>query len=70
MEITINIRKKQTAANILKDVVLKAIYDSLKDPLSQNVIYILKSSKPEFQTKKGLCKKVLQDLRKEKDFDK
>ncbi|CAL4149071.1 unnamed protein product, partial [Meganyctiphanes norvegica] len=62
--------KEKTAANILIDFLLKAIYASLNDPLSRNITNILKSAHPEFQSKKDLCKKVMQDLRNEGSFDK
>ncbi|CAL4101843.1 unnamed protein product [Meganyctiphanes norvegica] len=63
-------QKEIMAANILKDILLPSILDSMKDCLSENITFILMSSNKEFQTKPELTKKVLMDLRKENIFDK
>ncbi|CAL4098694.1 unnamed protein product, partial [Meganyctiphanes norvegica] len=57
-------QKEIIAAKNLKDLLLPAILDSVKDRLSEDITYNLTSSNKEFQTKSELNIKILLDLRK------
>ncbi|CAL4083866.1 unnamed protein product [Meganyctiphanes norvegica] len=64
-----NVDLETKVSNILKDLLLKAIYTSIKDPVSRNIIDHLKTSHPEFRSKNKLCRNIMLDMRKKGNFD-
>ncbi|CAL4103638.1 unnamed protein product [Meganyctiphanes norvegica] len=60
----------KTVSYIVKDL-LKAIYMSIKEPLSRNVSDHLTTlrPRPEFKSKNKLCRKIMLDMRKKGNID-